>query len=165
MPPRRIWDTDTGHIQVSEDRVYYTCSIGGASSQNIASLVHNVREFVRASDEPVAFILHVSGTARPPSGEDRRRATEAFNACAPRLAGVALVVDATGFSGALLRSALTMVFMIARKGFAARIFENITDATDWLGPLVDMEPKAILSLVRSAREQLERTRGDQATAC
>ena len=128
---------------------------GPASSENIASLVHNLRAVIQASHAPVGFMLEVTDTAQPPSTGDRSRIMELFNEVAPRLAGVALVVHAAGFSGAMLRSVFTMVFMMGRRGFEARIFSQLDAAATWLGPRIDLEPSDIVSLGRHSRERVE----------
>jgi hypothetical protein len=154
MPRRHVWDIDSDHVQVSCDRVYYTYTRGDATPQNIASMVANLQAFIKPHRKQIGYILEVTGGARPPSAEDRARVTNEFNRCGAQLAGVALILGEQGFKAALLRSALTMVFMMSRKGFPVRIFEQIEDAAQWLGPGLDIAPAEIVELSRSARVQL-----------
>ena len=154
MSTRRVWDLDADHIQVSEGRVFYTFSSGAATHANMKSMIRNVHDFVHASDLPVGYVLHLSSNARPPISQDRDRATAMFNACGTRLAGVALVVDASGFTGALLRGASNAVFIMQRRAFTPRVFESIQDAADWLAPKVNMLPAQVVMLARRTREHL-----------
>ena len=144
MPARHIWEIDSGHIQFSHERVYYTCSRGEATPHNIDSMVANLQAFVKQQRAPVGYILEVASGARPPSASDRARVTAAFNRCAPQIAGVALILGAQGFPAALLRSALTMVFMMSRRGFPVSSFEKTEDAAQWLGPKVNLAPAEIV---------------------
>ena len=155
MPPIHVWDIDSGHVQASSQRVYYTYSRAEASPRNIDSMVANLEDFVRASKRPVGYLLQLSAKARPPSAADRNRVTQMFNDCAYRLAGVAVVVEAEGFSGALLRSALTTVFTISRKGFVVRIFASVKDAAGWLASSLGTEASDIVDLADDARERLK----------
>lgn len=155
MSPPKVWAVDRDHIQASEQRIFYTWSCGQASPENMRSMVSNLMAFVEATPAPLGYVLHLASSARPPTSEDRIRATNAFNECGPRLAGVAIVLDATGFASALLRGAVNAVFFIQRQGFTPRIFDSIQAAADWLGPKTRTLPANIVALARHAREQMK----------
>jgi hypothetical protein len=144
---------DRHHIQVSEQRIFYTWSEDQASPENIRAMIQNLYDFCAANQPPMGYILHLATTARPPSAEDRIRSTEAFNRCAARLAGVAIVLDAKGFAGALLRSAVNAVFFIKRQGFTPRVFESVHLAADWLGAKTFTPSGNIVELARYARDR------------
>lgn len=154
MSPMKVWALDHNHIQASEGRVFYTWSGGQASPENIRSMVDNLLEYVEGNQPPLGYVLHLAQNARPPASEDRVRATSAFNQCAGRLAGIAIVLEATGFASALLRGAINAVFFIQRQGFTPRVFDSIQSAADWLGPKTHTLPANIVALARHAREKM-----------
>lgn len=151
MRNRHVWDHDADHVQASLDRVYYTYTRGNASRQNIDSMVRNLDQFVRQTNEPIGYVFHVVAGAKPPSDEDRERVTQMFNKHGTRLLGVAVVVEAAGFSGAMLRGAVAMVFTLTRKGFQSKTFEDTAGAAGWISTLAGGSPSELQLFMNQAR--------------
>ena len=150
--PVRIWEQDDSHVQVSFGNVFYTYTRGSADSGRIASMVRSLEQILKERpSEKIGYLFHVVAGASPPSSEDRERVTEMFNKHASRLSGVAVVVEAAGFSGAMLRSAVTMVFVMTRRGFESRTFEDVHMAAGWRAPRVGMPAGEIVRLAGEAR--------------
>lgn len=156
MSARRVWDVDRDHVQASQGSVFYTYSQGQARRENIDSMVRNLVEFAGHSRKPIGFILHVVASASPPSPEDGARVTATLNKHAAKILGVATVVEAQGFAGAVLRGAVAMVFILNRGPFKTRTFEDVTHAAYWLAGLLHVPRQEILELAAYAREVLER---------
>ena len=151
---RRIWERRDEHIQVSVGSVFYTYTMGDARSANIDRMVANLAAFIREREGSVGYLFHVVAGAMPPSTEDRARTTEMFNAHAAKLSGVAVVIEATGSSGTLLRSAVTMVFDMTRREFETRTFEDVVAASAWLAPKQAMSASDIVTTGAEARAAL-----------
>lgn len=158
MRTRRVWDRDSQHIQASVDSVYYTYTMGDARPENIDSMVNNLATFVRTNEGQVAYLFHVVAGAKPPSNEDRARTTAMFNRHAAKLSGVAIVIEASGFAGALLRSAVTMVFGMTRRGFETRTFEDVISAGHWLAQRQGVPASEIIAMAAEARAALSDNR-------
>ena len=154
MRHRRIWDQDDEHVQASFGPVFYTRTIGVAKSANIRTMVANLNSFVRESEGQVAYILHLGENSTPPDGEDRPKVWDMFNRSAARLAGVAIVIDAKGFKGSMIRSTVTMAFSISRRGYESSIVEDMIKASSWIGPRVSMSQSEILALAGDAASVL-----------
>lgn len=159
MDAFRIWDHDADHVQASLDGVYYTFSRGDARPENIDSMVSNLDSFARQRDGKFGYIFHVVAGARPPSSSDRSKTTAMFNKHAARLSGVAIVIEADGFAGAMLRSAAHMVFAMSRKGFDSKTFDSVQSAAEWIAERQRTRAHALLNLVSDAHAVLARTGG------
>lgn len=114
-------------------------------------MVRNLADFARLSGQPLGYVLHLAPTASAPSVTDGARTTTMFNKYALRLAGVAIVVEANGFAGAALRSAVTMVFVMNREGFKTRTFAHPNAAASWLAHLLHIDASVITGLSESTR--------------
>lgn len=134
--------------------VFYTYSMGDARTANIDRMLSNLAAFVTESEGPVGYLFHVASGARPPSAEDRARVTASFNQHASKLTGVAVVIEASGPSSALLRSAVTMVFNLSRRSFETRTFEDVVAASEWLGPKQWMVAAELVTGTAEARAAL-----------
>lgn len=152
--PVRIWDRDLDHVQASNGPVFYTYTRGTARSENIRSMVKNLDRFAAENPGKFSYLFHVTSGAKPPSGDDRSETTAAFNRHAERLNGVAVVIEASGFSGSVLRSAVTMVFSFYRKGFELKTFEDLASAASWLAAKQNLRPEQVLTLTDNALAKL-----------
>jgi hypothetical protein len=148
----KIWEQDESHVQCSFGNVFYTYTRGNASPERITKMVRSLDAFLKEHrGGKVGYLFHVVAGASPPSNEDRERVTEMFNKQSERLAGVAVVVEAAGFSGAMLRSAVTMVFVMTRRGFESRTFEDVHSAAAWLAPRCGTTANEIVRAAGEAR--------------
>ena len=155
---RRIWERNDEHIHVSVGSVFYAYTMGDTRPSNIDRTMANLDAFVAESEGLVGFLFHVVAGAVPPSNHDRARTTEMFNKHAARLSGVAVVIEATGFPSALLRSAVTMVFDMTRREFETRTFEDVVAASAWLAPKQAMTASEIVTTGAEARAALSEGR-------
>lgn len=142
---------------MSVGSVFYAYTMGDTRPSNIDRMVNNLDAFVREREGLVGCLFHVIAGAVPPSSHDRARTTEMFNRHAARLSGVAVVIEA-GFSSALLRSAVTMVFDMSRRDFDTRTFEDVVAASAWLAPKQDMSAAEIVTTGAEARAALSEGR-------
>jgi len=145
MLHRRIWDQDNEHVQASFGPVFYTRTIGVAKPANIRTMVANFNTFVRESQGQIGYILHLGSDSTPPVGDDRSKVSDMFNLNASRLAGLAIVIDAQGFKGAMIRSTTTMAFSIVRRGYDSNTCEDMIKASSWLGPRVGISQSEIIA--------------------
>ena len=145
MRKRKVWDQDDEHIQASLGNVFYTRTIGFAKPENVASMLANLDNFVRESSAPVGYILHLGAQSTPPEGADRPKIWEMFNKNAKSLAGLAVVIDAEGFKGSMIRSTVTMTFSIYRRGYESSTFDNMISGANWLSPRVNMTQSELVS--------------------
>lgn len=154
MRQRRIWDQDDEHVQASFGPLFYTRTIGVAKPANVRTMVANLNTFARESECQIGYILHLGANSTPPDGDDRPRVWDMFNRNAARLAGVAIVVDAQGFKGSMIRSTVTMAFSISRRGYESSIVDDMVKASSWLGPRLGMSQSEILGLSGDAASVL-----------
>jgi hypothetical protein len=148
---RRTWDQGEDHIQVTIGSVFYTYKSG---SSHVDKVLRNLSAFVLENAGPVGYLFHVVPGANPPSADERARTTEMFNRHASKLSGVAVVIEATGISGALVRSAVTMVFDMTRRDFETRTFEDVVAASAWLAPKQWMGAAELVTASAEARAAL-----------
>lgn len=152
----QIWDRDANHVQAALGQIFYTYSKGEASSGNIRSMVTNLDNYAKQGSLSFGYILHLVSTARPPALEDRDLITAMFNKHGGRLSGLAVVIEAEGFAGAALRSAVTMVFMMTCRGFPTRTFSTLRAAAEWLSERQRVPTSEIIRLTEEAHSSRPR---------
>lgn len=134
--------------------VFYTYKSRNSQANMVDRMLRNLSAFVTENTGPVGYLLHVVPGADPPSADERARTTEMFNRHAANLSGVAVVIEAAGISGALVRSAVTMVFDMTRRDFETRTFDDVVAASAWLGPKQWMGASEIVTASAEARAAL-----------
>jgi hypothetical protein len=149
----KVWGKDSDQILASAGTTLYMYAPGSANSDHLRLLADTLGDFAEACPERFGFLLHLTKVSAPPPAEDRHRIREAFNRVGARLAGIAIVVEAEGFTGSVLRSAVTTVFVMNRGGFRSKVFPEVNAAAAWLAVQQGVESRQVLDLVsRGQRE-------------
>lgn len=98
----------------------------------------------------------IAETAPPLDDEMRQAAADTIRARARDLAGVAVVIEGTGFRGALIRALLTAIeSVLGAHAFPSKYFAEVPRASAWLGTLGARADSAriteLAELLRDAR--------------
>ncbi len=83
----------------------------------------------------LAVYTVISGVAPAPSEEAKAEIRRVMTRHASQVCGVAYVVEGTGFSAAAMRSALTLISLVARYPYPQKTFAKIGDASHWISAL------------------------------
>lgn len=121
-------------------------------------------EVVKRRPDGAGFICVVERTAKPPEGDELRRASsEMISVHGDRLKCVACVMEGEGFKTAINRGALAgMVLLLRNKKTAVSVFATVTEAAVWMGKHMGSRPKdEIVSVVDHIRSQLPLVRLDE----
>jgi hypothetical protein len=155
MPPQspvRVVSKSKDHCQLVQANVFLTYTTGPADA-HIPALVDGLDKFFAELPAPMngAYILVTRGTARPPEGEARRMVEEVFARHSRRLSAAAIVVEASGFTGAVLRTVASTLFLLSQRGFPARFFALRAECVPWVSKATGMPEAQLLGLFEHAR--------------
>jgi hypothetical protein len=103
------------------------------------------------------FLCVVEPHVKPPSDELRLASTVMVRGHGTKLKCIAVVIEASGFMGALTRSVLSGMSLLSGRQVAAQaFFATVQDSAGWLCPQLDLDP---VLLVESAA--IQRSRSDR----
>jgi hypothetical protein len=120
-------------------------------------------EVVRANPDGAGFLCVVEKSSTPPPSEALRKASGQMIAShGSALKAVACVIEATGFSGSIIRGVLIgMSFFLPPRGPDAETFSNTRDAAEWLSRYVSFGPlDTFMIRLQSIRSQLTLPRAE-----
>jgi hypothetical protein len=143
----KIWEATDGYVQASSGTVYYFHAQGAATPEAVRSMVVNFERFVDGSPDPIGYIFEVGTGSSPPTAADRAQITAAFNRHAPKIGGLAIVINATGFIGAVQRASTNAVFAMHREGFDTKTFDTIRRAVEWIAQKQSTPAPQIFELI------------------
>ena len=149
----RTWVKDQDQILASSGQVLYMYAPGTATDVNRRRMVDAIESFASSSEGKFGFLMHLTQHSKPPPASERKDLKEMFRRLGPRLSGVAVVVEADGFAGSVLRSAVTMLFVTNRGGFPAKVFAHPAEAAAWLSARQQLKAAALETLVREGQEE------------
>jgi hypothetical protein len=89
-----------------------------------------------ANAQGLAILTVLTPETGPPDGGVRRVFDETMKSMNDRIAGNAIVIEAGGVLGSLLRAVSRTLTIVGRSAFAIETFSTTTDATEWLVELL-----------------------------
>ena len=99
------------------------------------------RRFIHALGRKIVTLSIVPGAViRPLDAETRKSIDDAVLDIHPHTAAAALVLPATGFGGAIVRSILTSINFLRRFDFPNKILATVPTACAFLAPYIDGAP-------------------------
>ena len=151
--PIRVVSKSADHCQLILANVFLTYTTGPATDEHISALVVGLDKFFAELPAATngAYILVTRGTARPPEGSSRQKVEEAFARHSRRLCAAAIVVEASGFSGAVLRTVASTLFLLSQRGFPARFFALRAECVPWISKATGLPETQLLGLFDHAR--------------
>lgn len=113
-------------------------------------------EVIARHPERVGLLCVIEPTSEPPGDELRRASADMVRANQRGLACIACVVEGTGFSNAIARSALSAIaLLLGTRQVPFSVFGTVSAATTWMAPHVEMRDAAALaSSVEAIRAEL-----------
>jgi hypothetical protein len=150
-----IVDQDADHCQVVWRNLFVTYTVGPATEHNIIRLCSNLRAFF-AGTERAGFALITNDTTRPPDVASRRKVVEVFRQHQARLAGVAICIEAVGFTSAILRAVTSALFVLEQHGLPVKFFGSTNDAGPWLASTTGLPLREVLYAFKFARNTVGR---------
>ena len=92
-----------------------------------------------------AFVCVVQEGTPDPDEDVRKASSEMIAGHGASLAGVACVIEGSGFRAAITRTVLTGIVLLARAPAPTKFFENVQGAATWLGTRIGKERVAGLA--------------------
>jgi hypothetical protein len=89
-----------------------------------------------ADEHGLAILTVLTPETGPPDGGVRRVFDETMKSMNDRIVGNAIVIEAGGVLGSLLRAVSRTLTIVGRSAFAIETFSTATDATEWLVELL-----------------------------
>jgi hypothetical protein len=103
------------------------------------------------------FLCVVEASVKPPSEELRQASSAMVRGHGMRLRCIAVVIEASGFMGALTRSVLAGMNLVSGRQLSAQaFFASVQDASDWLSRRLDLDPGALNACAAAQRAALAR---------
>lgn len=155
MNDRRVVYADDTHCQCVVGNVFVLYTKADASSGNIDQLCRHFDRFAAASKTEVACIIVTDADTRPPNGEDRDKVSKTMAKHAAKLSGLAIVLRASGFKGAIIRSVAAGIFVLPNPGYPTKFFPNAELACRWVGERIDKPASYVDAAVAFAVQTLE----------
>lgn len=134
-----VYDRDDLHAQLAWRRLYVCYTVGPATPANIDSLVRNFRKFAIRTTGPIGFALLTRQTTKPPDGEARKKVQDCFATFRDRLQCVAICIEADGFTGAIIRSVASSLFVLSQPGLNVKFFSKTADSIPWVAEALSLE--------------------------
>jgi len=153
----RIVEQDSEHCQVVLQNVFLTYTIGPATDGNIAALVDQLERFFAGlpANQKGAFVLVTRSSTRPPNSAARRRVQQVIEHHVEQLAGIAVVIESTGFANAIIRTVASSLFLIAPKKLPLKFFSNTVECVAWVTERTGVSALALQELVRFAKQTVD----------
>ncbi|MEX1365740.1 MAG: hypothetical protein AB1Z98_21615 [Nannocystaceae bacterium] len=121
-------------------------------------LLHETFERMLDTYPRVGLLAYLPDGAPLPDGAARLRAVSMLRSLGPRLGGMVVVAQGTGFWASAARSVITGLTLMARVAFPVKVTSSAADGCEWLGarfePGVDAE--ALLRLTEQLGARLVR---------
>lgn len=153
----RVVDGDAKHCQIVHRNLFLTYTVGPATGANIESLVRNFDAFAASSPRPVGFVLVTKASTRPPEAEHRRAVQNLMNRNAEKIACVAMCIEASGFSGSIIRSVAAAIFVLPNPGYPVKFFSNPEEAAGWVAERAGGSPADLKGMLDVAARHLRET--------
>ncbi|MFT5353427.1 MAG: hypothetical protein ACI9KE_000625 [Polyangiales bacterium] len=128
---------DETHCQCVTGNIYTLYTLGEASSDNIHKLVTHFDRFATSARGDIACIIITGAATSPPDGDDRRKVANVMAKHRARLKGLAIVLQAEGFRGAIIRSVAAGIFILPNPGYPTKFFAKPGDSSAWVAERID----------------------------
>jgi hypothetical protein len=153
----RVVDQDGEHCQLVWEHVFLTYTIGPATDQNIASLVKNLERFFAGllANRRGAFVLITRSSTRPPDSAARRQVQQVIERHVEKLAGIAVVIESSGFVNAIIRTVASSLFLIAPKTLPLKFFSTYPECASWVAERTGESATALCDLMQFAKRTVE----------
>lgn len=150
-----VVDSDDLHCQLTRRNLFLTYTVGPATGSNIQSLVRNFDRFAKESPGPVGFMLATKASTRPPEAEHRRMVQDVMNRNAEKIACVAMCIEATGFTGSIIRSVAAAIFILPNPGYPVKFFSTPAEAVPWVARSVDLSARDVQEMLQLAMSEVK----------
>lgn len=125
-----IYYTEPGQCVAWYRNVQLILSLQPPNRSLMRQLVDGLSALERTTRQRPGTLLIIRGDVKPPEEEVRDLIrTELMRS---RMSAAAQVVEGSGFRGAAIRSALSMIQLAMRSPFPMRVFGDLATACDWL---------------------------------
>lgn len=112
-----------------------------SSAEDMSVAYDLQRRYIRQLSRKIVSLTVVPGAViRPLEPEARKVLDQAVLDIHPSSAAAALVLHASGFGGAMIRSILTSLNFLRRTDFPNKILASLPDASEFLAPYIEGAP-------------------------
>jgi hypothetical protein len=153
LTPIRVVSKGQDHCQLIQGNVFLTYTTGPARDEHIGALVMGLDKFFGElpAAEKGAYVLITRGSARPPEGSARRKVQDAFNRHSRRLSAGAIVIETSGFTGAILRTVASTLFVLSQRGFPVKFFATRAECLPWISETTGQNSVQLAGLIEHAQ--------------
>jgi hypothetical protein len=119
-------------------------------------------EVVARSNASVVVLIIIDGNARPPDDAAKKAIAQTVTRHGKRIRALAYVIEGQGFAAAAVRSAVSLISLLARYPFPQRAFKRTDEAAAWAvrqmtaGSAASLDVTAIAAQAEAMRTELKR---------
>jgi len=125
---------DEEHCVRSLNNVIVTFTKAPPSPSYLRAWAAEADAIVGRCGDLVAYTV-ISRVAAAPSEEAKAEIRKVMTRHEARIQGVAYAVEGAGFSAAAMRSALTLISLVARYPYPQKIFSTVSESSTWIAGL------------------------------
>ena len=125
-----------------------------------------MERMAKRSEQPISVMTIIDGRCRPPNEASKTAIRDTIIQHSQRIGAFAYVIEGEGFAAAAVRSAVTLISLVARYPFPQKVFKQVEPACSWTlgrvppGTGQDITVaglQAKIGLMRSSLQQLAAT--------
>lgn len=123
---------DVEHVIAVHGNAILTYSNSGPNPRFLEAWTRAVDELVERGDTPLLVLTIIARRAHAPDDASRQAIRETMLRHAARVQAHAYVVEGEGFAAASVRSALSLISLLARYTFPQKVFGSVDEAVAWM---------------------------------
>ena len=100
-------------------------------------------------------MLATKADTRPPAAEHRRLVQDVMNRNAAKIACVAMCIEATGFTGSIIRSVASAIFVLPNPGYPVKFFSTPQEATPWVARSTGLPASKVEAVIQFATKRVQ----------
>lgn len=120
-------------------------SLQPPNAQYLTAWAEAMARLAKRSDSPIVVITVVDGSCRPPDEPSKRAIRDTILRHSAKIGAFAYVIEGDGFGAAAVRSAVTLISLVARYPFPQKVFKEVGPACSWTLERVPPVPQQVVT--------------------
>lgn len=139
MESLRLVERGKGYAILASPRMFITMHDGPPDMASVMAEARYARTSLGHAPRSVGCMVILRSATTPPPEEVRAAIPALLDDIAKASAGLAMVIEGTGFRGAALRAVFSGFLLIKRMPYPTSVFGGVTEALGWLCPQVGLD--------------------------
>ncbi|HTV19446.1 MAG TPA: hypothetical protein VMG12_12260 [Polyangiaceae bacterium] len=136
-------------------------SLQPPNPQYLSAWAAAMDRLAKQSEHPISVMTIVDGRCRPPNEDSKTAIRNTIVQHSQCIGAFAYVIEGDGFAAAAVRSAVTLISLVARYPFPQKVFKEVDPASAWMLGRVPSESgqgvsvATLLARITSMRSSLQ----------